>query len=102
MLINKEKLINKIATEVHYDTEHPLESYAKLLMMIVEAEEEEAEPIRHGKWIINECLGVKDMLCPECGEMYDYNEGLEEDWKYCPNCGAKMDEVMDEVKDEVN
>lgn len=49
MLINKEKLINKIATEVHYDTEHPLESYAKLLMMIVEAEEDEA--VSRGKWI---------------------------------------------------
>ena len=44
----------------------------------------EAEPVKHGRWIIvnhKECF----CRCSECGcmPMYKYN--------YCPNCGAKMD-----------
>ena len=36
ILINRADLFNKIATECHYDSEHPLESYAKLLQVINE------------------------------------------------------------------
>lgn len=46
----------------------------------------DAEPVRHGKWV-----GKEDQRwhCSECGGIapkgYRYN--------YCPDCGAKMDEV---------
>ena len=49
-------------------------------------------PVRHGKW---EC----GKPCPVCGE--DRFKGLDADiwadWEplYCPNCGAKMDEVSE-------
>lgn len=36
ILINRADLFNRIATECHYDTEHPLESYTKLLQVINE------------------------------------------------------------------
>ena len=36
-LISKAKLMNTIATEVHYDTEKPLEMYGKLLQLIQDA-----------------------------------------------------------------
>ena len=61
----------------------------------------DAEPIRHGKWIerkvitdnkaIEEWQGAK---CSVCGKihttpyMYYFSH-----YDYCPNCGAKMDEV---------
>lgn len=89
MLINKEKLINKIATEVHYDTEHPLESYAKLLMMIVEAEEEEAEDkeaVSRGKWLHNDIMETDICSCCHTLLVCDVRG-----FNYCPYCGAKMD-----------
>ena len=36
--IDRVHLMNRIATECHYDTEHPLESYAKLMQVINEEE----------------------------------------------------------------
>ena len=56
--------------------------------------------VRHGVWLqTQEPLGVRDVDCVECSacheswlidedtEFDDYKRG----WKYCPNCGAKMD-----------
>ena len=42
-LISKGKLLNRIATECHYDTEHPLEAYTKLLATINDIETERVE-----------------------------------------------------------
>lgn len=39
VLIDKAALLNKIATEVHYDSEHSLEMYAKMLSLINDAPE---------------------------------------------------------------
>ena len=55
----------------------------------------EAEPTKYGKWTITECFGVKDMTCSYCGWLYEYHAGMEEEWNYCPYCGALM-----EAKDE--
>lgn len=35
-----------------------------------------------GHWIIDGCLE----MCDQCGEPRDFPH-----WKYCPNCGAKME-----------
>lgn len=93
MLINKEKLINLIATEVHYDTEHPLESYAKLLMMIVEAEEDDG----HGHWeiVYNNNVPFK-AICSNCGHTIPISPYLMmKTLRECPICKIKMDEVND-------
>ena len=34
IMISRAELFNRIAKECHYDTEHPLESYSKLLSVI--------------------------------------------------------------------
>lgn len=34
--IDRVHLMNRIATECHYDTEHPLEAYSKLMQVINE------------------------------------------------------------------
>ena len=36
------------------------------------------------------------MECSACGWITEFYGGLEEEWNYCPRCGAKMDEVEDE------
>ena len=59
---------------------------------IADAPTVDASPVRHGRW---KCKKP----CPVCGE--DRFKGLDADiwadWEppYCPNCGAKMDEVIE-------
>ena len=50
----------------------------------------EAEPIRHGHWNITEVFNFKNMTCSYCGWLYEYHAGMEEEWNYCPHCGARM------------
>ncbi len=51
------------------------------------------EPVRHGKWnpykwYIDEDSWTDELECSECGYKFGDTE-----YNYCPNCGAKMDEV---------
>lgn len=50
------------------------------------------DPVKHGHWIAHgkAFMGATIEACSECGELLcGYNKA------YCPNCGAKMDEVED-------
>ena len=51
----------------------------------------EAEPIKHGRWIMKQHLLFHQQLpyCSECDKtgIFAYD--------YCPHCGAKMDEVTE-------
>ena len=47
----------------------------------------EAEPVRHGHWIANNYFSMK---CDQCG--YSISDWRWAESKYCPNCGARMDE----------
>lgn len=56
----------------------------------------EAEPVKHGRWIDKEDpYGFFDTIpvCSECG----HTTKMREKYRYCPNCGAKMD--LDEVEE---
>ena len=46
-------------------------------------------PVRHGRW---KRYGKNLGECSECGEIVSVRN------YYCPNCGAKMDEPIDESK----
>ena len=55
----------------------------------------EAVPVRHGKFIGTEFDGYADgnpvyyeWKCSECGCVFEEEEPT---YKYCPNCGAKME-----------
>lgn len=61
-----------------------------------------AEPTKHGRWLIYNILdyakrptGRKVGECSVCGQLTpDFRLITEEpNWTYCPNCGARMDEV---------
>ena len=41
----------------------------------------DAEPVRHGKWIIED----GHVCCSECGE-------ISKEYNWCPYCGTRMDE----------
>lgn len=55
----------------------------------------DAEPVRHGKWIYGNDFHWYTASCSACGyqRRTDIKATGWNQWKYCPNCGAKMDEV---------
>ena len=83
-LIDADALIEEALTEGAY-------GYVDA-KQIADAPTVDASPVRHGRWKCNK-------PCPVCGE--DRFKGLDADiwadWEppYCPNCGAKMDEVSE-------
>lgn len=57
----------------------------------------EYEPKR-GRWIFDkERLGYWISTCSECGHIFHGNEVLIYKPKFCANCGARMDEVEEDV-----
>ena len=66
----------------------------------------EFAPVKHGRWLIHNILdyakrptGRKVGECSICGQLTpDFRLITEEpNWSYCPNCGARMDEVENET-----
>ena len=48
----------------------------------------DVSPVRHGHW----CWDGRFRACSICGSYVEFTETLgASHWKYCPNCGAKMD-----------
>lgn len=65
--------------------------------MIEHAETIDANPTVHAYWIPYESVtgeGSNTYKCSACDTIQIIIEGTpkENGWKYCPNCGAKMDE----------
>ena len=49
-------------------------------------------PVRHGKWLYGDYYDIGD-VCSEC----DWDSKMTHpSYRYCPNCGAKMDGGKDE------
>ena len=48
----------------------------------------DAEPVRHGRWVAEIDRMGNYAHCSECGCRC---RGYAPNYKYCPNCGAKMD-----------
>lgn len=58
----------------------------------------DAEPVRHGHWIEAHDNDGLDYECSnrKCQCRISYNGAkVSGDFNYCPNCGAKMDEVSE-------
>lgn len=60
----------------------------KALREIEMAPAVDAEPVVHGRWIERPFLLGTTHVCSECGDYYGMPHGV---FKFCPNCGAKMD-----------
>lgn len=56
----------------------------------------EAEPIKHGRWIITDqdVMGEKKLMCSYCTSVTSSFGSP----NYCFNCGTKMDEVIENGK----
>lgn len=59
---------------------------------ILDAPAADVVPVRHGRWIDNEANGYKwAFVCSLCG--YVDGHPFDNRHNFCPNCGARMDEV---------
>jgi len=47
-----------------------------------------AAPVRRGRWIEKPYLLGTSRFCSRCGENYGMQHAI---YRYCPNCGARMD-----------
>lgn len=48
-------------------------------------------PVRHGRWLCGDYYDIGD-VCSEC----DWDSQMTHpSYRYCPNCGARMDEVSE-------
>ena len=72
--------------QVHYESV----AFQQVIGMIRRIE---AEPVKHAHWVACESDEYEDEYkCSACGIQFIAIEPQEEGWKYCPCCGAKMDE----------
>ena len=48
----------------------------------------DVQEVKHGRWIGKPIAGYANIRCSACGDVVIESTGK---WKYCPNCGARMD-----------
>ena len=67
---------------------------AKNLQSISDMPAADVVPVRHGRWIGKPICGNDNCRCSECGSWHHIHANLRGEvmQKYCPNCGAQMDE----------
>lgn len=73
--------------------------------MLEDATTADVAPVRHGHWDVREPMPMHDIkgnlswgnwyVCTGCGFATTAIEGHITQYRYCPNCGAKMDEEVD-------
>jgi hypothetical protein len=58
----------------------------------------DAEPVKHGEWIgfperleYENAFCDEHIVCSECHHVWNVIDNCTEEFKYCPNCGARMD-----------
>lgn len=74
------------------------DTYDKAMILDLVDEQPTVDAVRHGRWIKNEYRSGWHCSCCGKDDLYAYaytqnNERELQDF-YCPNCGAKMDEVI--------
>ena len=85
MRMTKKEIIEQLRTAEHNfkameeTVNQQAENFQKLL----------AEERKHGHWIGKPIAGYSMVRCSVC---FAFANNIER-WNYCPNCGAKMDEV---------
>ena len=74
-----------------YDGINPNWTLSRIKDLLIGINAEDVVKVRHGRWTNG------DSICPICGEdkFKDLDADIWADWqpKYCPNCGANMEET---------
>ena len=56
----------------------------------------DVQPVKHGHWEEEDTMPYDNfVVCSECGMNLSHQNYTKEEWqesfRYCPNCGARMD-----------
>ena len=90
--IKREYAVDAVA-DVYYNTPDINLSCEKFEEAILKIQTADVAPVRHGRWVdaypdIEPNPMFMYGICSECG----FEQAISKYLKYCPNCGAKMDE----------
>ena len=95
-LIDKESLFNALAKQRAYEPKHR-RTIMRSIQLVSEQPTVDAVPVVHGHWIHQNGYG-DDLYytCSACGCDWLCIEGTPEEnnMRYCPECGAKMDNTI--------
>ena len=93
--IEREYAVDAVV-DVYYNTPDINLSCEKFETAIFKIPAADVAPVRHGRWIEDHDY----LKCTECSVMVkrDFTFFDIGDWNYCPNCGARMTEDIDEQK----
>lgn len=95
-LIDADALMQALGIFKDYEHGNPhfMNSIETNRELVIGAPTIDAEPVRHGRWVICEDgCGDTHYQCSACGDEWTLIDGTpqENGMKYCPHCGAKMD-----------
>lgn len=89
-LIDAEALENELVKTMRYV---PKNAVLDVACMVNRAPTIEAKPVVHAHWIEQIIDGGQELMCSNCGEYALMNDEFYSEFsKYCPYCGAQMDE----------
>ena len=91
--IKRESAIDAVL-DAFYDTTDIDLSGEKLEAAILNVQEADVAPVRHGRWIepLRLHYGAKQYECSLCYSYTFWNKhSIYEKYPHCPNCGAKME-----------
>lgn len=98
--IEREELIEHLAKNIVCLNKDSEDCKEVMLDGIMRFEKSDVEPVKHGEWL-NFCGDYSTAECNQCGELYEvspdekpndvYLELFKQEYRFCPNCGARMD-----------
>lgn len=103
--IDKEKLLQKLSSMIEYcKNDNKVNGLTALFQVgdaIMDCPAADVVEVRHSYWqCSNVRMSSRDITCKYCHRTETVSNG-EEDFEYCPHCGAKMD-GKDEEGNETN
>lgn len=84
--INREAAIRDLLNDAPEQVSYSREDAADCIRYM---DATDVAPVRHGRWLCGDYYDIGD-VCSEC----DWDSQMTHpSYRYCPNCGARMDEV---------
>ena len=89
--IERETADKALSLSAANDKDKNRRTWAKAICVLHDLPAADVAPVVHGKWAPSE-ENPGFLVCSVCGDCYVYDEWVDgRKWRYCPNCGAKMD-----------
>lgn len=94
--MTREEAIDTLKNGLWWDRRRLDEAIDIAISALRSVSREQVEKVRHGRWIPSDMGGGEPdeaYICSECGEPWTLIDGnpAENNMRYCPNCGARMD-----------